>query len=417
MIVLAATGSLGDLHPYLAIGRALKKRGHAVAVATSPAYRARVEAVGLEMRSVGADIDPEDPAIARQAVDVRKGAEYILRDLLMPNLRGMLEDTRTALADAKAVLGHPIAMTVPIVAEQRGLPWASAVLAPLSFVSAHEPSVFPGNAAASWLMRGPVWLRRLVLALGRAETRRWLRPLVDLRRELGLPDVHPLFEGQHSPRRVLALFSRLLGEPKPDWPPNTTVTGFCFFDGGGDLPAALERFLADGPPPLVFTLGSSAVHDPRRFYDDSLAAARALGRRAVLLGRTAPAAAGDALQADYAPYSKLFPRAAAVVASAGAGTIGQTLAAGRPMLLVPFGNDQPDNAARTARLGVSRTVPREAYSARTAAAALRSLLDDRQAGLRAEACARAVAAERGVDAACEALEELLDGPTRAAARG
>ena len=408
MIVLATAGSLGDLHPYLAVGRTLKARGHRVAVATVPAYRARVEAAGLEMRGVGPDIDPEDPEVARHAIDVEKGSEYIFRELLMPHVRRMLEDTRAALADAKLVLGHPIALTVPIAAEERRVPWISVALAPLSFLSAYEPLRFAGNPVVSCLMRGPVWLRRGLLAFGRWKTKGWLTPLYDLRRELGLPEgPHPLFEGQHSPIRALALFSRLMGERKPDWPLQTVVTGFCFYDGGGELAPELERFLADGPPPLVFTLGSSAVHDPRRFYDDSLEAARAAGRRAVLLGRTAPAGGRDVLKVDYAPYAKLFRRAAAVVASAGAGTIGQGLAAGRPMLLVPFGNDQPDNAARVERLGVSRTVPREAYNGRTAAAALRSLLEDPGLSARAEACARTVAEERGVEAACDEIEEVL----------
>ena len=410
MIVLATTGSLGDLHPYLAVGRALKARGHAVAVATATAYRARVEAAGLEMRAVGPDIDPEDPAIARYAIDVEKGSEYIFRELLMPHVRRMDEDTRKALEDADLALGHPIALTVPIVAEQRRLPWLSVALAPLSFMSVHEPLRFAGHAAVAWLYGGPVWVRRLLRAFGKRKTKAWLEPLYALRRERGLPEgPHPLFEGQHSPHGVLALFSRLMGEPKPDWPPGATVTGYCFYDGPGELPPELERFLADGPPPLVFTLGSSAVHDPRRFYEDSAAAARAVGRRAVLLGKTAPRGGDGLLQVDYAPYSKLFPRAAAVVASAGAGTIAQGLAAGRPMLLVPFGHDQPDNAARVERLGASRTVPREAYDARTAAAELRSLLDDPEAPARAEACARTIALERGVDAACDAVERVLAG--------
>lgn len=409
MIVLATTGSLGDLHPYLAVGRALRARGHAVAVATASAYRARVEAAGLEMRAVGPDIDPEDPEIARHAIDVEKGSEYIFRELLMPHVRRMLEDTRAVLEGADLALGHPIALTVPIVAEERGLPWLSVALAPLSFMSVHEPLRFAGHPAVTWLMRGPVWLRRLLRAFGRAKTKAWLQPLYALRRKLGLPEgPHPLFEGQHSPHGVLALFSRLLSGPQPDWPDRTTLTGFCFYDGPSALAPELERFLADGPPPIVFTLGSSAVLDPRRFYEDSRAAARSLGCRAVLVGRTAPKDGGDGtLQVDYAPYSALFRRARAVVASAGAGTIAQGLAAGRPLVLVPFGNDQPDNAGRVERLGVSRTVPREAYDAGSAVAALRPLLEDPSVDSKAEACARTISGEGGVEAACDAIERVL----------
>src|SRR5205823_2938217 len=95
----------------------------------------------------------------------------------------------------------------------------------------------------------------------------------------------PLFEGQYSPAMVLALFSKLLADKQPDWPPQTVITGFPFYDqdGEGGMPSDLLRFLDAGPPPLVFTLGSSAVQDAGPFYEHSATAAKLLDRRAVLL--------------------------------------------------------------------------------------------------------------------------------------
>ena len=106
------------------------------------------------------------------------------------------------------------------------------------------------------------------------------------RDELGLPDRgSPVFEGQHSPTLVLALFSKLFAQPQPDWPPQARATGFAFYDGRRELemPRELSRFLDDGPPAIVFTLGSSAVWVARDFYHESIAAAKLLSRRAVLL--------------------------------------------------------------------------------------------------------------------------------------
>jgi hypothetical protein len=58
----------------------------------------------------------------------------------------------------------------------------------------------------------------------------------------------------------------------------------------------------------------------------------------------------------YAPFSKLFPRACAIVHQGGSGTTGQAMRAGRPMLIVPYAHDQPDNALRARKLnGVSAT--------------------------------------------------------------
>ena len=62
--------------------------------------------------------------------------------------------------------------------------------------------------------------------MARRTTRAWTAPVAGLRKAHGLPPGRdPVFEGQHSPQLVLALFSRLLGQPQPDWPPNVVVTG------------------------------------------------------------------------------------------------------------------------------------------------------------------------------------------------
>jgi UDP:flavonoid glycosyltransferase YjiC (YdhE family) len=172
------------------------------------------------------------------------------------------------------------------------------------------------------------------------------------------------------------------------------------------------RFLDAGPPPLVFTLGSSAVVDAGPFYDHSVAAARLLGRRAVLLvgndPRNQPAALPDGIVAfAYAPYSDLFPRAAAVVHQGGIGTTAQAMRSGRPMLVMPYAHDQPDNAERVKRLGIARTIGRHRYTPARAAAELRHLLDNPLYRQRAAAVGEQVRQEDGVRAACDALEGLL----------
>jgi UDP:flavonoid glycosyltransferase YjiC (YdhE family) len=226
-----------------------------------------------------------------------------------------------------------------------------------------------------------------------------------------------VFEGQFSPHGTLALFSRLLAEPQPDWPPNVHVTGAAFHAGPAAMPAELEAFLAGGPPPLVFTLGSSAVGAAGAFYHESAEAARRLGMRAVLLvGRDPanrpPALSPDAIAVEYAPHGELFPRAAAVVHQGGAGTLALALRSGRPMVVVPYAHDQPDNAHRAARLGVARVVYPRRYTARRVADALRALLTHGDAGRRAAEVGAAVRAERGAAGACDVLEQVASAVAR-----
>jgi rhamnosyltransferase subunit B len=407
MILLTTAGSLGDLHPYLAIGVGLKNRGHEVAVGTCEFYRGRVEALGLEFRPIGPHLTPEDPEVIKMVIDQKNGPENIFRKLIMPYVRQNYDDTVRAFQGAKLAVSHPLMLSTPILAEQRGIPWASVVLAPISFFSIHEPTEITGHPIVSAMTRGPLWLRKFIHSMGRKRTLGWLRPLLAFRKEMGLStEGHPLFDG-HSPHLVLAIFSSLLANPQPDWPKRTAVTGFCFHDrrDSAELSAGLTDFLAAGPPPLVFTLGSTAVQNPGDFYEESLVAAKTLGKRAVILG-SAPSAPDVHVEA-YAPYSLLFPKCEAVICSGGIGTVGQALRSGTPFLIVPHGNDQPDNAVRCARFGGCRWIARDRYRRDRAADEIRALLGDPQIRTKATECARIIGQEDGVASACDALEKLL----------
>jgi rhamnosyltransferase subunit B len=415
-IVLTTFGSLGDLHPYVAIALALKQRGHDAVIATSAFYRARVESLGLGF----APVRPDHPGpefmtdFMRQVMDLRTGPEFVIRKLIMPALRESYEDTLAAAAGADLLVSHPLTFTTRLVAEQGAIPWASSVLAPLSFFSAYDPPVL---GPVPWLARlkfGAAFHRSL-FRLARWSLRRWSEPWHRLRAELGLPTTcdDPLFEGQHAPRLTLALFSAHLAAPQPDWPSTTVVTGFPFYDeaGAAPMPPDLRDFLAAGPPPLVFTLGSSAVMDAGAFYEHSAAAAQLLGRRAVLLigkdPRNRPAHLPDGVAAfDYAPFAELFPHAAAIVHQGGIGTTAQALRSGRPMLIMPYSHDQPDNADRVRRLGVGRVVRRARYTATCAAAELRALLEDTTYHQCAASVATQIRGESGAAAACTALESV-----------
>ena len=411
-IVLTAVGSLGDLHPYLAIGQELAQRGHRPVVATVPAFRERVEAAGLEFAPMRAATAEEPSAeLIRRVFNGRKGVEYILRQLILPMLPLAYADTLRAAEGADLLVAHPLTWATRLVAEKGGIPWVSTMLAPACLLSAFDPPLLPGM---EWVYRlGPAphdW--RLIFHLADRTTRRWLRPYDDLRRGLGLPNSgNPLFSGGHSPLRELALFSPLFAQPQTDWPAQTVATGFVFFKEEVQPTPNLDRWLGAGPPPMVFTLGSSAVNAPGDFFRESAAAARRVGRRALLLGakpgEVAVRPGLDIFHLPYGSYAAIFPRAAAVVHQGGIGTTAEALRAGVPMLVVPFGVDQQDNAARVVRLGAGRTLSRRHYREYRVARELRSLLEEPSFRVKAGALAAGIRAECGVIQACDALEAVL----------
>jgi rhamnosyltransferase subunit B len=320
-----------------------------------------------------------------------------------------------AVEGADVLITHPAAPAGPLVGRKTGMPWISTVLAPLSFFSVYDPPIPP---VMQWTTRvfsllGPRFLKLFFNAMEREYK---AKPVADFRAELGLPDYgNPMFAGQHSPHRILALFSKVFAAPQPDWPPQTEITGFCFYGGNHEVtfPAELSDFLDNGPPPLVFTLGSSAVWIGREFFRESIEAARHLGQRAVLLigdGRNHPGdLPDDIIAVEYVSYESLMPRASVVVHHGGAGTTSHGLLAGVPTLIVPFAFDQSDNAEHAARLGVSRTVYRNKYRAPRVARELSKLLHERSYAQRAREVSGQLKQEDGPARAAELIEEVMDG--------
>lgn len=413
-IVLTAWGTFGDVFPALGLALELRRRGHNPVVATCGYYRDMVEARGVHFAPLAPDIDPDDKAFAARVMDPWRGAEAIFKECIMPALPASLSDMRAAAQGADLIVSHPVTFAAPLVAEERGLPWLSSALAPISFLSAHDPSAPP---AAPWLRhllaRGPAW-GRFFRWLAHRITAPWFAPVHALRRELGLPPAgHALFDGQFSAEGTLALFSSVIGSPQPDWPPHTLITGFIDYNGGEPLARDVDDFLNAGPPPLVFTLGTSAVFVAGDFYEQSIVAAERLGMRALLLTgpdhleRVRASLPANMLAVEFAPHAAVFPRSAAIVHQAGMGTLAQGLRSGRPTLIVPHANDQPDNAWRAARLGTARVLLPKDYRAEKVARELHALISDVRYLDAAANIRNALQHEDGASTACDRIEAAL----------
>jgi rhamnosyltransferase subunit B len=418
--LLTTFGSLGDLHPYIAVGKGLRKRGHSVVLATSEIYRLKVESEGLGFHAVRPDMAGviDDADVMRRAFHPRTGTEFVIRQMFLPFLKQAFDDTIVAARGADLIVSHPLACAVPLVAELTGVRWVSVALAPALFWSAYDPPTVPGvPLMEAFRSQGPQFWR-VVLSVVRRLARKWGDPINRLREELGLKrHENPILDDMFSPLGTQAWFSKVLAQPQADWPARTVVTGFPFYDrldASVGMSGELRAFLNAGPPPVVFTLGSSAVFSAGDFYTESVKAARMAGVRAVLLtgidARNLPARAlGDSIfVADYAPYSELLPHAAATVHQGGVGTTAQALRSGQPMIVVPWSHDQPDNARRVAGLGVARVVRRGKYRAPRVAHELRALLDGESYGAAAVRIMKEMGSENGVDAVCDGLERLAE---------
>jgi rhamnosyltransferase subunit B len=424
-VVLATVGSLGDLHPFIALGKALRDRGLKVVIACAAEYQGKVEAAGIAFHSLRPGFDEVQRELGMDREQLTRGviknSRFLFNKLVLPYVREAYEDMMQATADADLVLPSGLAFGARLAAEKRGIPWLAIVLQPMMFLSSYDPPLIAGAEGLSSLLRllGPIPTRPALWALKKAVDILF-RPLHQLRSDIGLGPAaqNPLFDGQFSDAGAIGMYSRLLGDVQPDFPRPTSIVGFATFDSedgrAGALGPALEAFLQDGTAPLVFTLGSLVVNSPGSFYRESLEAARVLKRRAVLLvgeqayGDFAHLGSADVFICAYAPHSLLFPRSAAVIHHGGIGTLAQALRSGRPQLIIPYFADQPDNAARAQRLGVALVSPPRRYSRTSAQRDFARLLGDGAYLARAREVGDLLAAEDGAEQAARIVLDRLE---------
>jgi UDP:flavonoid glycosyltransferase YjiC (YdhE family) len=337
-IVVVTLGTRGDVVPYLALGCALREVGHRTTIATHGSLRAPVERAGLGFAALPVEFDTGGP---RTLTSTRLARTLAHRWLDIGRaVTDASKDADLLLLAAMGWIGYH-------VAQARGVPSMGAFLQPLEPTREFPPPLLTTRSLGG---RGNRAAARWFRLLGQAP---FARHTAALRRELGLPPLGPRatfrrMEAEGWP--VLHGFSPVVVPPPADWPAHRPVTGYWWPPAGDVLSSRLQRFLDDGEPPVFIGFGSMSAPGLGELVEATLARLR---RRVVVQRGTARLAPDrpDVLVVDEEPHDALFPRVAAVVHHAGAGTTAAALRAGVPAVCVPFTADQPFWAQRVAALG------------------------------------------------------------------
>lgn len=382
--VLTPVGSAGDVNPFVIVGRELRRRGHRVTLIAPEVFAAAVSKAGLDFVAVGTAEEYERATKNPDLWHPRRGVAVALTEVVKQLRPAYAALERVYEPNQTMIVGHALSFFSRVFEETHPVAAATLHLAPSIFRSDFKQPVLPSG---SDLSRWPRWAKR---ALWWGVDRVGVDPIVApalnrWRGELGLSPVSRIFNVWfHSPQRLIALFPEWFGDPQPDWPRQLRFAGFVLSDDscapGDELPGLspdLERFIAAGDAPIVFTPGTANRH-AATFFRVAIKAAAAVQRRAILVTgyrEHLPASLPSHVHhANYAPFDRLFPRAAAVVHHGGIGTCAQGLAAGAPQLVMPMGFDQPDNAARISRLAVGEAITASKFTEERVAAALSRLL-------------------------------------------
>jgi rhamnosyltransferase subunit B len=382
--VLASVGSAGDVHPYLAIGHALRARGHEAGLEFLPAGD------GLRYSEAIANPDLWHPM---------KGMGVLWRTLLAPSMEPLYkvlaslhraDSTLRGSGSTLRVLAGPQMLGARLAQVHLGLHLTSLYTSPAALRSAQAPVTI---AHTRWPGGTPRWLLRWVWSLvDRYKLEPMARPgLQRLCAKLGIaePAIDQSLFGQwmHSPDRALTLYPEWFAPRKPDLPKQLVYGSFAQYklDNQADLPADMQNFLntknagsagSMDIAPVAIMFGTAMAHAGKQFaiWQEAL---EQLGMRGIFLSQnTAQLPAQRAphiLYASYAPFSALLPRCAALVHHGGIGSCAQALAAGIPQIIQPCAHDQFENARCVQALGAGLRLKRDAAVDAAKAALMQAL--------------------------------------------
>lgn len=389
-VLLVAIGSHGDVHPFVAIGQAMRQRGHRVRMVANPYFSSLITAAGLDFTPVGTEAEHRqihaDPSLWRASSGMRATLQVACR-YLRPVYQAISAANEPGVT---VVVYSSLALGARVAQERFGIPSATVHLSPVLFGGVSAPPTLAGVQIPAWAPR-IVWRVANKISVVRSASI-MAEPLRAVMKEAGLPLDLGNWQWE-SPDRMIGLFPAWFAGPQPGWPAQARLTGFPMFDQRESAPIAsdLSEFLTADDPPIAFTPGSG-MWSGAKFFAESVRLCTQLGRRGLLLSLNEGHIPRDLPPAirhvRYAPFSGLFPRCAAIVHHGGIGTLAQAMAAGIPQLLTPFAHDQFDNANRLCQFGVARSLPASRYRASRAAPLLTELLESAEV---ANACRTAAA--------------------------
>ena len=403
----------GTVPPELSIASALLARGHEVRVIGDPVLADEVQASGAQFVpwTTAPHRLTRDPAgdlvkdwEARSPVDafrrIRDGLVAGPADRFAADLRAELDrEPADAVAASFALLGAQIG------AEAAGIPYAVLSANVLALPGWGIPPMGPGLTPA----RGPLGRARdaVITAMSRRLWNQGLPALNAARRSNGLAEIDDLLGYLGSAPSVLILTSRAFEYPQFSPPANVKVVGPRLDD---PLWAEQPWEPPAGDGPLVLTGLSSTFQDQAGVLGRIAEALGTLPVRGLVTSGPAVDPASIAAPANVtvvrsAPHREVLRHASALVTHAGHGTVIKGLAAGVPVVALPMGRDQDENAARVVAAGAGVRL-RPKASPEAIAAAIRRVLDEPSHAEAARRIGAVIAQETAHDAAGDELEAL-----------
>ena len=370
--LLATWEGGGSVTPILTVASKLASRGHRVRVMSDRVNRPEAEASGAAFipwtRAPSRPDRSRDSDMMRdwEAANPQEGFARVLHRIMtgpaLAYAQDVIEELRREAADL--VVSNEMLFGVPLGCEALGQPMAlltcNVSLFPMDGVPPLGPGLPPARTAEDRALHAEI------TAGSRKMLDEGLPAVNAARAALGLAPLEALTDQHRYAERLLLGTSRAFDFAPADLPAHVAYVGPQLDDPAWAAPWHSPWSAAD-PRPLVLvgfsTTFQGHVEVLQRLIDG---AADLPVRLLVTLGDTiAPeelAPATNCRLVPNAPHNAVMPEASLVVTHGGHGTITRALMHGKPLIVVPHGRDQADNAVRVTTRGAGLMVPAESGS-------------------------------------------------------
>ena len=347
ILVVATGGAGGDLQPLVAAALALRERGHETPFAGDGSVQRSLRDLGVTVELLPPELDlgPRLAGSVREAMATTSGDLVAAGPIVQQRMAAWAREAAAPVSEAITRLRPDCVVTSLFGVEVLQVasppcPWA--VINSTFYVGPNPPRPIEQDIGP----RAIPLLSRYASLLGSAD-------LV-----------------LHATDRVFDFsFDRL--------PPRHHYVGPL---GIWEPPSAPPPYLSEPGEPWVLVSISSQLQDDLPLAEAALAALAHRPVRVLLtIGpdhdpREVSGRPANARIERSVPHSAVLQRAHLLISHAGHGSVMKALWHGRPMVLIPWGRDQPGVAARAQALGVAEVVPRTESAGETLAAAVDRVL-------------------------------------------
>ena len=387
-MIIVTLGSMGDVLPFIALGIALRQRGHEVTVLSHSWDEQLIRGSGLEFQTI-VSFETGQKILKNPDLFHPEKRHFILGEhFYLPAVQPVFQFIEQQFDWGNTVvIGPPWAYGARLAQEKLGVPLLTVLLSPWHF------------SAGS----------RISPPAGEEELKKSLN---QIRNGIGLDALDTsLGQWRNSPEKIVGMFPEWFGEQE-EWPDYVLLTNFPLFDGsvGDHLDPAVESFLAEGDRPLVFTPGTKMSQD-NTFFKEAVEACQQLRKRAIFLAlypEQYPEYLPEKIRFfDYVPLSLLLSHADTLIYHGGIGTCSHGLCAGLPHLIVPLIYDQFDNANRVEALGVGALIAKEHYRGTMVANKIEQLSTSRVVQNRCQTIAAKLENQDAIGETCLIIEAMV----------